>query len=138
MQEESMQVAGKCHCGKITYRAVIDPGKVSVCHCTDCQMFTGSAYRTSVPAGRATFELLTGQPRIYVKTAESGAQRAQAFCADCGTPVYSSAVNDPPTFSLRVGCLDQRALLPPRKQIWCRSAFGWADDLSKVPRMERQ
>jgi hypothetical protein len=127
-----MRVDGRCHCGRITYTAVVDSEKVSVCHCTDCQMLTGSVYRVSVPAPSSTFELLTGQPKIYVKTADSGTRRAHAFCADCGTPVYSAAVTDTPAYSLRVGCLQQRAQLPPRRQIWCHSALSWSANIEKV------
>lgn len=133
-----MQVRGRCHCGAITYTAEVDPQRVSVCHCTDCQMFTGSAYRVSVPAPRESFALLSGQPKAYVKTAESGAKRIHAFCPDCGSPVYSSAIADTPAYSLRVGCLEQRADLPPRRQIWCRSGVPWSDNLGDVPRQERQ
>lgn len=133
-----MNVNGKCHCGQITYRAVVDPENVSLCHCTDCQMLSGSAYRVSLPAPSSTFELLSGHPRIYVKTAESGTKRAHAFCSECGTPVYSAAISDPPAYSLRVGCLEQRADLPPRRQIWCRSAVPWSADLADVPQLPRQ
>ena len=132
-----MKVQGSCHCGRITYEAEVDPERVNMCHCTDCQMLTGSAYRVSVPVPKESFHLLTGQPKPYIKTAESGARRVHTFCADCGTPVYSCAVEDPPTYSLRVGCLAQRAGLPPRKQSWCRSAPGWSADLSGLPRHER-
>jgi hypothetical protein len=133
-----MKVEGRCHCGQITYEAIVDPGKVTICHCTDCQTLSGSAYRASVPAPRETFSLLTGQPKTYIKTADSGAKRAHAFCPDCGSPIYSSAISDPPTYSLRVGCLKQRAELPPGKQIWCRSALEWAMNLEEVAQVSRQ
>ena len=42
--EGHMKVHGSCHCGRITYEATIDPEKVSLCNCTDCQVFTGSAF----------------------------------------------------------------------------------------------
>jgi hypothetical protein len=74
-----MQIEGGCHCGYIVYEAGIDPEKVGICHCTDCQTLTGSAFTTAVPAAKETFSLRTGQLRIYVKTAESGAKRAQAY-----------------------------------------------------------
>jgi hypothetical protein len=45
-----MKVNGECHCGAITYEAIIDPEKVAICHCTDCQQLSGTAYRTVVPA----------------------------------------------------------------------------------------
>lgn len=133
-----MKVQGRCHCGRIRYEAEIDPERVSMCHCTDCQMLTGSAYRVSVPAPRESFVLIAGEPKRYIKTAESGTRRAHSFCADCGAPVYSTAVEaDPPAYSLRIGCLDQRAQLAPRKQIWCRSALGWASSLEALPRHDR-
>ena len=133
-----MKVEGRCHCGQITYEAIIDPEKVGICHCTDCQMLTGSAYRATVPAPSATFSLRTGQPKTYVKTAESGTKRAHAFCPNCGTPIYSSAVADPPSYSLRVGCLQQRAELRPAKQQWCKSALPWVMDIQAIPQLPRQ
>ena len=133
-----MNVNGKCHCGQITYRAVADPESVRACHCTDCQTLSGSAYRVSVPTLSGTFELLTGQPKVYIKTAESGTKRAHAFCPDCGTPIYSAAVANTPPYSLRIGSLEQRADLPPRRQIWCNSAVPWSADLANVPQLPRQ
>lgn len=134
-----MKVQGSCHCGQVTYEAEIDPEKVSLCNCTDCQMLTGSAFRVSVPASTGEFRLLIGKPKTYVKTAESGTKRIHAFCSNCGTPISSCAnVEDPPSYSLRVGCLAQRAELPPRKRIWCKSALKWAQNVSGVPAIERQ
>jgi len=133
-----MKVTGHCHCGAIQYEAEVDPSRVQACHCTDCQRLSGSPYRASVRAPKETFRLLKGTPKIYVKTAESGNKRAQAFCGNCGSAIYASAVTDPQMFSLRVGGLDQRAQLPPQRQIWCRSANEWAASLEKVPKIERQ
>ena len=134
-----MHVEGSCHCGQVSYQAEIDPEKVTLCNCTDCQMLTGSAFRVSVPAPKDAFRLLGGQVKTYVKTADSGAKRIHAFCANCGTPVYACAnVENPPGYSLRVGCLKQRADLPPKKRIWCRSALGWAQDVKEIPAVDRQ
>jgi hypothetical protein len=133
-----MKIEGRCHCGQITYEAVVDPDKVAICHCTDCQMLTGSAYRANIQAPAQTFALRTGQPKIYIKTADSGTKRAHAFCPDCGTPIYSSAITDPPTYSLRVGGIKQRAELRPTRQIWCRSALPWSMDLRSVEQVSRQ
>ena len=133
-----MKVEGSCHCGRITYEAVADPELVGICHCTDCQMLTGSAYRVSVPVPRETFTLLSGQPKVYVKTAASGNKRAHSFCPDCGTPIHAAALTDPPTYTLRVGCLRQRAELRPKRQQWCDSALPWAMNLESIARRARQ
>src|SRR3954467_7423373 len=123
-----MHITGGCHCGAITYEADIDPASVGLCHCIDCQIFSGSAFRATVPVKKEAFKL-TGKPKVYVKTAESGNKRAQAFCAECGTHIYATSVEDQKVFGLRTGTSNQRAELRPTRQIWCQSAQGWAMDL---------
>ena len=133
-----MHVDGRCHCGAIVFAAEVDPERASICHCADCQRFASAPYRASVPAAAADFHLLSGQPKVYVKTADSGAKRVQAFCETCGTPIYSSAVDAPPVYNLRIGTLEQRTEIAPRRQIWRCSALGWADDIRALPASERQ
>jgi hypothetical protein len=133
-----MKVEGHCHCGKIRFEAEIDPEKVSICHCTDCQTLTGTAYRTSAPASAASFVLLAGTPKVYVKLADSGAQRAQAFCGDCGSSIYASDVQNPKIYSIRTGTLVQRKNLPAKQQIWVHSALPWVMDLKHLPGREHQ
>ena len=129
-----MHVHGGCHCGYITYEADIDPNGVRICHCTDCQTLTGSAYRVNVQARKEGFKLLSGKPKLYVKTAESGTKRAHGFCPECGTPIYSTAnVADPESYGLRVGTIRERAQLPPKKRGWCRSALDWSINIEALP-----
>lgn len=122
-----MKVDGSCHCGAIRFEAEIDPDKVRVCHCTDCQQLSGTAFRVVAPCPEQQFHLLKGTPKIYVKTAESGRHRQQAFCADCGSALY--ATSDEPagarSLGLRVGVLAQRRELAPKRQFWVRSALPW-------------
>jgi hypothetical protein len=137
-REVAMHIDGGCHCGYITYAAEVDPEAVRICHCTDCQTLSGSSYRTNVPARKETFKLLTGQPKIYIKTAESGNKRAQAFCPECGTPIYAAAVSEPQVYGIRVGTARQRAELPPKKQGWCQSALDWVMNLESLPQVSKQ
>jgi hypothetical protein len=133
-----MKVDGRCHCGAITYEAEVDPETTSICHCTDCQALSGSAYRVIVRAPAETF-VLRGTPTVYVKTADSGAKRVHGFCPVCGSPIYATAaVPSPPVVSLRVGGLRQRAALPPRRQQWCASSLSWAMGLEALEKIERQ
>jgi hypothetical protein len=135
-----MKIDGRCHCGYITFEGEADPEKVSICHCTDCQTSTGSAFRTNVPIPGNAFKLLSGEPAIYIKTtAESGNPRAQAFCPRCGSPIYSTTPGDgpKPSYMVRVGLLRQRDQLTPKKQIWWRSARPWVTEIASVPRSEK-
>ncbi len=134
-----MKVTGKCHCGAISYKAEVNPKHVIICHCTDCQEFSGSAYRTIAPARGDTFELLSGTPKHYVKTADSGTKRVQAFCPDCGTSLYSTSDEpNPEIIALRPATLDYRDDLPPQNQIWTSSAQPWSGDLSGLRGFPKQ
>src|SRR5262245_60208190 len=137
-EENEMKIDGGCHCGNITYTAEINPEDVGICHCTDCQTLSGTAFRTSVRTAKETFHMAGGPPRIYVKTAESGAKRAQAFCPECGTPIYSAAVTEPQVFNIRLGTARQRTELRPQSQGWCRSARDWVNDLQSIKQYAKQ
>jgi hypothetical protein len=120
-------------------RAEIEPEKVMICHCTDCQTLSGSAFRTIAFTCEGTFKLLSGQLKIYVKIGESGTKRPQSFCPECGTPIYSSTVGDDPKFHvIRVGTIRQRDQLVPKVQLWRRSSQRWLSDLDSIPQIETQ
>lgn len=131
-----MRIDGGCQCGRITYEAELDPANVGMCHCTDCQALSGAPYRASVPVKKADFTL-HGSPTLYVKTAESGNRRAQAFCGTCGSPIYAAAETNPVQFNIRLGGVRQRAQLPPQRQIWCDSALPWSEDIAAIPKFPR-
>jgi hypothetical protein len=133
-----MKIDGACHRGRIAYEAEIDPNNVWLCHCTDCQTPSGTAYRAVVQTPATSFKLIRGAPKTYIKTADSGIRRKHAFCGDCGTPLYGSAVGETRSYSLRIGAITQRAQLRPERQIWCRSALPWAMNLSGIEKRERQ
>jgi hypothetical protein len=134
-----MKIDGRCHCGFITYEAEIDPERVLICHCIDCQTLTGSAFRTAALTREDGFNLLSGQLKIYVKTSESGTRRVQTFCPECGSPIYSTSEGEgPKVYSIRVGTSRQRNDLVPRGQIWCRSAQSWIANIGTLPRTETQ
>lgn len=133
-----MKIEGSCHCGKISYEADINTEYVIICHCSDCQVISGAPYRASVPARAENFHL-RGQPKTYVKTARSGNKRALAFCADCGSSLYSTSLESQPSvINLRLGAIKQRAQLIPRSQGFCGSAMPWAMDIANIPRIPEQ
>lgn len=125
-----MKIDGACHCGAITYEAEVDPRRTIICHCTDCQTFSGAPYRVSVQILKENFRL-TGEPRRYIKRGDSGDDVHQHFCGACGTPLFSTKP-DAPSVNLRTGSVRQRADLPPMAQGYCRSAQPWSADLSAV------
>ena len=131
-----MKIDGTCHCGAIAYEAEINPQEVYLCHCTDSQTLTGTTFRTVVQAEKDSFRILKGQPKIYVKTADSGNKREQAFCGNCGTPIYATSAGDgPKSYGIRVGSIRQRGQLVPKSQYWTRSAQPWIGSIGELPKV---
>jgi hypothetical protein len=129
-----MNIDGACHCGRVTYTAEIDPDRVIICHCTDCQTISGAPYRVNAPV-RSDRIRLSGEPKTYVKRADSGDEVATAFCPDCGAALYSAKGEAPTFLNLRLGAVKQRAQLPPKAQGFCGSALPWAMDITAVRRL---
>ena len=101
-----MKVDGACFCGQITYEAELDTDRIVICNCTDCQSLSGSAFRTVAFTKEGAFTLLSGEMKVYVKIADSGNRRQQAFCGTCGSPIY--ATSDPAGPFLRPPCRHHR------------------------------
>ena len=128
-----MKVDGACFCGQITYEAVLDTDRIVICNCTDCQSLSGSAFRTVAFTKEGAFTLLTGEMKVYVKIADSGNRRQQAFCGTCGSPIYATSDPAGPFYGLRVGTIRQRDQLVPKVHIFNRSKQHWLDQIPRSP-----
>ena len=127
-----MQIDGQCHCGRVTYPAEIDPQRVSVCHCADCQQLTGSPYRVTVICSGEQIRMTGQTPKIYAKK-NNGRTRFQHFCEECGSPIFTSGDGGPDDWGIRWGSIRQRNRLQPMRQIWCRSSVPWIHQLAELP-----
>jgi hypothetical protein len=132
-----MQVNGACHCGAVSFDAEVDPSRVMVCHCTDCQVLSGAPFR-AVVAAPIDGLVVKGRTKSYVKVAQSGNRRAQVFCPECGTPLWATAPENPTSVIIRLGCVSQRAQFKPSVQIWQHSAVPWVSELASVPGSPQQ
>ena len=106
-EEPEMHVDGACHCRLISFTAEIDPKGVTICHCADCQILSGAPFRTVVAVPIGQFKL-AGEPKRYTMV-QRGSHWVQAFCPECGTPLFAAAAESPTLVVVRLGCVVQRA-----------------------------
>jgi hypothetical protein len=60
--------------------------------------------------------------------------RFQHFCGDCGSPLFTSGEGEQADdWGIRWGSINQRDRLQPSRQIWCRLAVPWINDLRGLP-----
>ena len=122
-----MKINGYCYCGLIKISGIANSDNILACHCTDCQVFTGAPFRAVALCKESDFTI-SGTPKEFVKTGDSGNKRIQAFCNNCGTHLFASDL-DKSNFNIRVGCLDQRNDLIPQKHIFGSSAQKWIHEV---------
>ena len=137
---EPVKIDGGCHCGWLTFEAFVDRDNVKVCHCTDCQKLSASAFRAVIASKETDFKLLNNKPKDYIKTADNGTLRIQAFCPECGFHIYATSIDNIGNriFNIRLGSVVQKDQFQPRKQVWCRSALPWVFDLNNISRIDKQ
>jgi hypothetical protein len=80
---------------------------------------------------------LTGEPKRYTLV-QSGSHMVQAFCPECGTPLFAAAAESPTSVVVRLGCVTQRAQLRPSTQIWQHLALPWLSELTLIPGSSKQ
>ncbi len=129
-------ISGGCLCGAVRYSTAAEPAMIAVCHCTDCQKQSGSAFSVNVvvPNDQITMdgETLT---RFDV-TGASGQTVSRYFCNRCGSPLTTVPEAFGGLAVIKAGTLDDSSWVKPGIQIWCDSAQDWgllADDLQKAP-----
>jgi hypothetical protein len=117
--------SGGCLCGRVRYVSVGEPLFSLLCHCRDCQRQSGSAYIAAMRVPAAGFRIVRGEPKLYVRTSEAGNAVTQAFCGDCGAPLFIRVASRPEIVGLRVGSLDDPSEFRPEADIFVKSAQPW-------------
>ena len=74
---------------------------------------------------RASFRLLTGEPKTFTRIADSGNRVDCFFCADCGTRLYHQPAAMAETLNVKPGTLDDTSRLSPGLHVWTRSKQPW-------------
>ncbi|PHH62684.1 hypothetical protein CDD81_6830 [Ophiocordyceps australis] len=97
---------GSCACGKIALEFTGEPQVVALCHCLDCQKWTGSAFTPNLIIPRKALKLVKGTPKAWDATGASGKINKHLFCGDCGSGLWSELEVMPDSLCLKAGCLD--------------------------------
>jgi hypothetical protein len=130
---------GGCQCGAVRYQLEGEPVALVVCHCTECQRQSGSAFGMSLFVLRKSLRLLSGELKKFTREGESGNIVGCMFCGDCGTRIYhESEMLGEGTVNIKPGTLDDTSWLSPSLQVWTRSKQPWVPLAEGVRAMERQ
>ncbi len=117
-------ISGGCLCGRVRYRAETEPTFVGLCHCRDCQRFTGSAFALVIAVPKSALAVM-GTLKSFGKPGSSGKTLERLFCPECGASVMDEAHALPDVAMIAGGTLDDPSWVKPSSQIYCASAQPW-------------
>lgn len=121
-----MDVTGGCLCGHTRYVYGGAVGPANYCHCSDCRKVTGGPFNISVRLNAQDFRIVSGPVKGFTKRGDSGNELTRWFCADCGSPIYTSSPSRPEFIYVKAGSLDDPLLVKPSGQDWAGSMVPWA------------
>lgn len=122
--EAPVPLTGGCQCGAVRYRITGAPLTFYVCHCTECQRQSGSAFGLSLQVLLADLDV-DGEPASFARKAASGRGMLCHFCPACGTRLWHARAEGSEAVSLKAGTLDHTGWLDPVAHIWTDSRQPW-------------
>ena len=136
MAESFEPLTSRCACGQVCYKIIGEPLFTYVCHCSDCQRTTGSAFviHTVIIEDDLGIE---DETKATTLPTGSGAGYDPHLCTNCGTFIwcrYHFAAKC--VIVIRSGTLDDTKLVKPQAHVFGRSKLPWMTLSTNVPVFE--
>ena len=116
-----MKVA-TCRCGAVRVECKGEPGRISVCHCLDCQRRSGSAFSAQArfPEERVR---ITGETRDWV----SENKAVFSFCPSCGSTAHYRIESMPGLVAVPLGNFAEKDCFTPQFSVWEERKHSWVE-----------
>ena len=133
------KITGGCYCGAIRYESDEPPISAMVCHCRECQRWTGSAFLAAVAFTLTGFRYTKGSPKLN----QSAPILERSFCPDCGSSLHSrylvelseDGTSGPDSAWISVGTLDKPEVAEMKFHYGVERQLPWVhfeDDLPRI------
>lgn len=83
------RIDGRCLCGAATFRATLDDGAMSACHCEMCRRWTSGPFLSLAIRPDSLVFGDDGAVGVY----RSSAEAERGFCRTCGSTLFWRAVD---------------------------------------------
>jgi hypothetical protein len=117
---------GGCTCGAVRYRLSGEPVFLTICHCSECQRQSGSAFGMSMRMRRSDVAVIQGELKHWERGADNGNTVGLAFCGQCGTRIWHEPM-EREFVHIKPGTLDDTSSLAPRYQSYTLRKHDWLE-----------
>jgi hypothetical protein len=118
------ELTGGCLCGRVRYAVHGEPMFSGICHCRNCQRYTGSAFETLI-AFPAESVSVRGELKTYDNIGDSGKILHRRFCPNCGSGVIAEPDVMPGLIVVLAGTLDDPAAFKPTMDLYWSKVQPW-------------
>ena len=118
--ELTLPLTGGCQCGQVRFTLKAAPVVFYLCHCSECQRQSSSAFGESVKVRKQDVEV-EGELALYTGVTDSGNAKHCEFCPKCGVRMFHGRKPGAATFNMKGGTFDDRSWLHPAGHIWTSS-----------------
>lgn len=123
---------GRCYCGAVAYEILGAFEYALVCHCTDCQRVTGSAFKPFAAVATDRLRVIEGEEAIERMGDATG---HNAFCRLCGSLLFSM-VRGGSHYHVTLGTIEGARAPTPSAHIFVRSKAPWHTIADGLPQHE--
>jgi hypothetical protein len=113
-----------CSCAQLKVTCTVEPMRVSICHCVECQKRTGSVFSTNARFPRGAVDLV-GTFQTYRRTGDSGKNLTFHFCPQCGSTVFWDLDRVPDVIVVAVGAFAKPDFPAPRVSVYESRRHNW-------------
>ena len=137
---DGSKITGGCYCGAIRYESDDPPVEPGICHCRECQRWTGSAFLAVAGFPLTGFRYTKGSPKLN----QSSSIVQRYFCPDCGSSLHcrylvnlggDNAADNPDHVLVSVGTLDNPEVVGLEYHCGVESQLPWVHFDDDLPRM---
>jgi hypothetical protein len=114
-----------CSCGQLSVAVAGEPKEVLLCHCLECQKYTGSAFGVSTYWPKSSVRSVAGASRMFRRVSDAGRWVDRHFCPSCGDTVYWYVEFDLDAIGIPIGNFADPLSLKPAASYWNRSRHPW-------------
>jgi len=121
---EEPRASGRCLCGAVTYEVRGPLRDVVLCHCIECQRWSGTGAGAFAASSLEHLEIAQNAPIRWVDSPESDHGARRALCAECGSSLFWEAANAE-RIGIAAGTLDPPTGLRVTAHIYTHQAPDW-------------
>jgi len=117
-------LTGQCMCGDIKVEVKGTPEFSIICACTQCQKITGTGHAPAFSVLTSNTSV-TGKLNFFEQEADDGNTVTNAFCPNCGNPVYKKTTAMPQHIFFHISVIDDNSWFKADHVVYTDSAQVW-------------